>query len=68
MHLNNYKNVISNAHKLLDTIVTSFSLLLPIRLSGEGVSPVNICEYDITCIIWSVCDWGMGRWWVCMRH
>lgn len=45
---------------LLDTIVTSFSPLLPIRLSGEGVSPVNICEYDILCVIWSYMTGGWG--------
>lgn len=45
---------------MLGPAVTSFSPLLPIRLSGEGVSPVNICEYDILCVLWSVYDGGWG--------
>lgn len=50
--------MISNAHELLDVIVTFLLPLPPIRLSGEGVSPVNICEYDVLCVSSRACGWG----------
>lgn len=63
----NCKNVISNAHELLDIIVTFLlppplppPTPTPIRLSGEGVSPVNICEYDILCVSWCARGWDRG--------
>lgn len=55
MHLKQSQNPSS-------TWTVTFPPLLPTRLSGEGVSPVNICEYD-PCgpgLSWSGEGWVQG--------
>jgi hypothetical protein len=45
------------------TWIVTFPPLFPTRLSGEGVSPVNICEYD-PCglgLMWSGEGWIQGN-------